>query len=301
MCTKIKSAVHRDENIQPLVQHRVSSIEYLQMSATCIIMFLLVLVGFLLLLVMLRSTYSKRDYRSRDYWKTRLQDHQNKILAIAEIVHQVFVRHGICYWMHNGTLLGAIRHHNIIPWDDDMDLVVVESNTTEFRDNWKAAAHELVSKHGLALVEMDYGWQLRQSRFSLGCIDLWMFHIERNNIDNEIRFASRIGTRGITLNYHCARLTFPLVLYSFDRLQLYGPQDPWEFLSRVYTHKFWCEARFDLPHVLKWSAESYLYVLPHKMRMTITDAEQSFALQFSPAARIRTQIQKIETSLFGDK
>lgn len=39
-------------------------------------------------------------------------------------VHDVFQRHGICFWLRDGTALGVLRDGHIIATDDDVDLGV---------------------------------------------------------------------------------------------------------------------------------------------------------------------------------
>ena len=40
----------------------------------------------------------------------------------------MFERHGIHYSIEGGTAIGALRHQGLIPWDDDLDIGVLEED-----------------------------------------------------------------------------------------------------------------------------------------------------------------------------
>ena len=69
-------------------------------------------------------------------------------LSIFKAILELMKRHNIDYFVLGGTLLGSVRHHGFIPWDDDIDIAMPRKdydrfiNTYRSKKGYKLFCHE---------------------------------------------------------------------------------------------------------------------------------------------------------------
>ncbi len=74
------------------------------------------------------------------------------LFEIMVAIDELCERHGIQYFLDSGTLLGAVRHKDFIPWDDDVDMTMTRESFERFCE----VAHELKAPYKLVMPE-EYG------------------------------------------------------------------------------------------------------------------------------------------------
>lgn len=61
-----------------------------------------------------------------------LEKHQSMLLEMLSDVDDICRQHEIEYMLFSGTMLGAVRHQGFIPWDDDLDIIMLRSDYERF-------------------------------------------------------------------------------------------------------------------------------------------------------------------------
>ena len=80
--------------------------------------------------------YRNMNYDMNRYlgvYAGRLELIKDRELDILKVVDKICRENGIKYFLAGGSALGAIRHNDIIPWDDDVDIGLMRDEYIKFR------------------------------------------------------------------------------------------------------------------------------------------------------------------------
>ncbi len=90
----------------------------------------------LIILIIIYILYNRRQ-------KTKLK---RDVITGLKTIDEIFNKHNIWYISAFGTLLGGVRHWDMIPWDDDGDIIVLRKDVKrilELKDEFKSKGMEM--------------------------------------------------------------------------------------------------------------------------------------------------------------
>jgi phosphorylcholine metabolism protein LicD len=161
---------------------------------------------------------------------------KEKITYGLKIIDTILNAHNIYYTISYGTLLGAVRHWDMIPWDDDADITILRKdfhNVMALKDEFE--------KHGL-IIEAD--WKLIKVYFDdtkFPFIDIFIHDEENGNIVRCCKpFDSNCNYIDETNEWWWKWVKYPSAWilerkrYRFGEIEVWGPKQAEKVLKYWY-------------------------------------------------------------------
>jgi phosphorylcholine metabolism protein LicD len=130
----------------------------------------------------------------------------------------------IDYWISRGTLLGAVRHSNIIPWSKSLnsEFCTSDENTDKLNN-----LMEKIKNDGYQIqIDVMGNYVIFSNSNSNVKVHIILYTIGSNQI---IKLKNNKENDYFTFNE-----LYPIKQYQFSYFKLYGPNNPTPYLNRIY-------------------------------------------------------------------
>jgi len=154
-----------------------------------------------------------------------------QIYQMLKDIDAIFKRNEILYWISFGTLLGAVRHEGLIPWDDDADLEILKKDERKLlKVNYEHFGYKIIKMYFGYKIYPINGQKIKGYDWTYPFVDIFISDIKENTtyFVNE-----KQQSYDPNCNFTMENL-FPLKTYKFGNIYLKGPRNANIYLEKCY-------------------------------------------------------------------
>lgn len=181
-----------------------------------------------------RISKDQKDATIAEATFTGSQDVQ-KLYQLLKDITEIFEKANLKYMISDGTLLGAARHKGLVPWDDDIDIMIFSEDIVKFtklQPVFNSLGYNIINNHNMYKI----GVTKNKGSFTLEhpTADIFIMHHDKvNQIVEYFQPNDLIWFNTI----HDANKIFPLEKkYKYGPLTLYGPKDIEYVMTKNFGH-----------------------------------------------------------------
>ena len=155
-----------------------------------------------------------------------------KFYSLFEKFDKMCKHHNIQYFIIAGSLLGAVRHGEMIPWDDDIDVGIFEKDL-EILKNIDFKQYGL-QPHGLNKNNIGKITFENHKEFCEKMKDIFIDIFVMENKNNKIQYICEYALNTWPNEYFNEHELYPLKYYKFGRIKVLGPNKYKSYCNRAW-------------------------------------------------------------------
>ena len=183
-------------------------------------------------------------------------EEKHKMKKLLEMFVLAVQKINMTYFMYGGTLLGSYRHHGIIPWDDDVDLICNASQKLQLKKALLRYNSEYtVWAYGKERWKFfsKSGAKIKAAPWKYPFIDISFFKENQSYIWDQ--------DRGFSHNFrYLKHNVFPLIKRPFWGTHLFAPKDTYVVLKKNYDTRLCSTTHYDHKYEKRTSVNSRLTI-----------------------------------------
>jgi phosphorylcholine metabolism protein LicD len=158
---------------------------------------------------------------------------QKKMIKMLKIFHEICIKLNIKYWCIGGTMIGAVRHADFIPWDGDIDVGmtlkdynILKTHIQEFLPSnlyfFGIGNNPGIGKlRDLYSTYTDYSKKINKNHHGLQ-LDIFVYNLLENNSNKQLISINKFIELENSFNFETI---FPVKLAKFEDIEVFIPND----------------------------------------------------------------------------